>query len=73
MQAASDAVTARGLDPAAVADMVIKAIRDRQFYLVTTSAFDEAIRYRMEDILERRNPTPVDLLALATGDVNARA
>jgi NAD(P)-dependent dehydrogenase (short-subunit alcohol dehydrogenase family) len=73
MQAASDAVTARGLDPATVADMVAKAIRDRQFYLVTTTAFDEAIRYRMEDILERRNPTPVDLLALATGEVNARA
>lgn len=73
MQAASDAVTARGLDPAAVADMVVDAIRARQFYLVTTTAFDEAVRCRMEDMLQRRNPTPVDLLALATGDVNARA
>lgn len=72
MQAASDAVTARGLDPDAVAAMVIEAMIRRQFYLVTTTAFDGAIRVRMEDMLERRNPTPVDLLALATGDVNAR-
>lgn len=73
MQQASDAVTARGLDPAIVAGMVIDAIRGRQFYLVTTTAFDSAIRERMQDMLLRRNPTPVDLLALATEDVNARA
>jgi NAD(P)-dependent dehydrogenase (short-subunit alcohol dehydrogenase family) len=72
MQQASDAVTIRGLDPGAVADMVVKAIRERQFYLVTTNAFDRAIRDRMDDMLSRRNPTPVDLLALATEDVHAR-
>ncbi len=72
MQSASDQVTARGLDPSAVAGMVVEAIRARQFYLLTTTAFDGAIHACMEDMLLRRNPTPVDLLALATEDVNAR-
>jgi NAD(P)-dependent dehydrogenase (short-subunit alcohol dehydrogenase family) len=73
MQQASDAVTARGLDPVVVAEMVVKAVRDRQFYLVTTTAFDQAISDRMNDMLLRRNPTPIDLLALATEEVNARS
>jgi NAD(P)-dependent dehydrogenase (short-subunit alcohol dehydrogenase family) len=70
-RAAAANVTAGGLEPAAVAEMVVAAIRDRQFYLVTGRAFDGAIRDRMKDILERRNPTPVDLLALSQSDIDA--
>ncbi len=71
MRAAAAKITESGLKPAAVADMVVAAIRARQFYLLTTAAFDRAVRDRMEDILDRRNPTPVDLLALSRGDVDA--
>ncbi|GIL01827.1 MAG: short-chain dehydrogenase [Alphaproteobacteria bacterium] len=72
MRQAAAAVTTAGLEPETVAGMVVEAIRERRFYLITTAAFDSAIRTRMEDILARRNPTPVDLLALSKGDVGAR-
>jgi len=61
-----------GLLPAAVADMVVGAIRERQFYLLTTTAFDQAFRDRMEAILARRNPVFPDQLALSRGDVHGR-
>jgi NAD(P)-dependent dehydrogenase (short-subunit alcohol dehydrogenase family) len=54
--------------PQQVAEMVLQAIRGRQFYVVTTPAFDGAIRERMEAILERRNPRFPDLLALSKLD-----
>ncbi len=71
MRSAAAKVKSGGLLPDAVAEMVVKAIRDRQFYLVTTTAFDEAIRDRMEDILARRNPQFVDHLTLSKGEVDA--
>lgn len=66
------AVKAGGLMPDAVADMVIEAIRARQFYLVTTTAFDRAVRSRADDILARRNPVFVDQLTLSREDNDAR-
>ena len=47
-----------GLDPAQTAEMVLQAIRDRQFYILTHSEYDDVIRERMENILARRNPVP---------------
>lgn len=61
-----------GLAPAEVADMVVDAINARQFYLVTTSSFDGAIRDRVEDILDRRNPRPTDHIALSSGEIASR-
>ena len=61
-----------GLPPEAVADMVVNAIRNEQLYLLTTEAFDDAIRDRMECILERRNPHFPDVLALSQRDNEAR-
>jgi NAD(P)-dependent dehydrogenase (short-subunit alcohol dehydrogenase family) len=61
-----------GLLPDAVAGLVVEAIRARQFYLMTTTAFDGAFRDRMDAILARRNPVFPDQLALSRGDVHGR-
>jgi len=42
--------------PADVAEQVFNAVRRRQFYVITTTGYDDAIRDRMEAILARRNP-----------------
>jgi hypothetical protein len=46
-----------GLSPEAVADAVVTAIRNADFYILTHPEFKEAIRTRMEDILYERNPS----------------
>ncbi len=48
-----------GIPPSEVADTVFEAIRERRFYITTTHDFDDVIRQRMENILERRNPEPM--------------
>ncbi len=48
-----------GLDPLQVGDMVVEAIRNEQFWILTHEEYDGAIRTRVEDILARRNPTPI--------------
>ena len=47
---------ATGLSPERVAEDVFKAIRDEKLYILTHPEFKEAIRTRMENILEERNP-----------------
>jgi NAD(P)-dependent dehydrogenase (short-subunit alcohol dehydrogenase family) len=47
-----------GMPPARVADAVFAALRRDQFYIFTHPEGKEAVRRRMEDILEERNPTP---------------
>jgi NAD(P)-dependent dehydrogenase (short-subunit alcohol dehydrogenase family) len=49
----------KGLDPLVVGDMVVEAIRNEQFWILTHDEFDGLIRTRVEDILARRNPTPI--------------
>jgi NAD(P)-dependent dehydrogenase (short-subunit alcohol dehydrogenase family) len=44
------------MEPPEVADMVFRAIRERRLYVVTHTVFDDMIRRRMDNILERRNP-----------------
>ena len=46
-----------GMDPMAVADQVLDAVREERFWILTHPEADPAIRTRAEDILERRNPT----------------
>ena len=43
-------------DVATVAEMTFNAVRDNQFYLLTTDHFDGHIRERFAAMLERRNP-----------------
>jgi NAD(P)-dependent dehydrogenase (short-subunit alcohol dehydrogenase family) len=46
-----------GMPPAQVADMVFAAIREKKFYVFTHPELKDAIKIRMEDILQERNPT----------------
>ena len=46
------------MPPETVAARVVEGIRTQQFYILTHDHFDNTIRARMEDILERRTPTP---------------
>jgi NAD(P)-dependent dehydrogenase (short-subunit alcohol dehydrogenase family) len=48
---------ATGLTSETVADHVFNAISDEKFYILTHPEMKEAIRTRMETILEERNPT----------------
>ena len=60
MQFARQAV-ASGMPPQQVADIVFQAIRDEKFYILTHPEWKGAVRARMEDILEDRNPTNAGL------------
>jgi NADP-dependent 3-hydroxy acid dehydrogenase YdfG len=46
-----------GMPPVQVADAVFKALRQDQFYILTHPEDKEAVRTRMEDILQERIPT----------------
>jgi len=60
---------AGAISPEEVADQVFAAVSENQFYLLTTNAFDEEIRNRMQAILERRNPSFASLLELSKSDL----
>ena len=47
---------AAGIKPAEVAEMVLEAIRDDQFYVLTHPRFKKLIGLRMESILEGKSP-----------------
>jgi NAD(P)-dependent dehydrogenase (short-subunit alcohol dehydrogenase family) len=47
------------MPPAQVADAVFQAIREERFYILTHPEGKGWIRTRMQDILEERNPTPL--------------
>lgn len=51
-------VEEQGLEPSETAEMVLQAIKDEQFYILTHVEYDGVIRERMENILARRNPVP---------------
>ncbi len=48
---------AAGLPPAEAAAQVVDAIKRERFYVLTHPEFAPRVRERMDDILERRNPT----------------
>lgn len=52
------------LSPDQAADMAIQAVRDQRLYVLTTDAYDAAIRDRTDCILERRNPAFPDIREL---------
>lgn len=62
-QALADSVAA-GLGPEVMAQRVLDAIRDEQFYILSDEAWREAAHVRLDDIRAGRNPTfapPVNL------------
>ena len=46
-----------GMPPAQLADVVFKALREDQFYILPHPEIKESVRTRMEDILQERSPT----------------
>ena len=54
-------VVEAGMPPQQVANIVFQAIRDEKFYILTHPEWKEAMRVRMEDILQERNPTYVPI------------
>jgi NAD(P)-dependent dehydrogenase (short-subunit alcohol dehydrogenase family) len=51
-------VEEQGLPPERTAEIVLQAIKDEQFYILTHDDYDDVIRERFENILARRNPVP---------------
>jgi NAD(P)-dependent dehydrogenase (short-subunit alcohol dehydrogenase family) len=51
-----------GMPPSEVAEMVVDAIRNERFYILTHPGVKENVRKRMEDILEDRVPEPMALV-----------
>jgi len=49
-------LVAAGLPPEQVARRVVAAVKDERFYILPHPEFKAAIRARMEDVLEERNP-----------------
>jgi NAD(P)-dependent dehydrogenase (short-subunit alcohol dehydrogenase family) len=47
-----------GMSPGQVTAAVFEALRKDQFYILTHPEGKEAVRTRMEDILQQRNPSP---------------
>ncbi len=47
-----------GREPDDLAERVLQAVKDNQFYIITHDEYDDVIRERMENILTRRNPDP---------------
>jgi hypothetical protein len=45
-----------GRPPAEVAEIVIGAIRDEQFWITTTDEFDDILKTRLDGIMARTNP-----------------
>ena len=56
MEQAVRQLVAAGTEPAAIADRVLNAIMDDQFYILPHPEWKEQVRVRMEDIIEERNP-----------------
>ena len=44
------------MPPSQVADIVLQAIRDEQFYILTDRDWDERMKTRLDNVLNRRNP-----------------
>lgn len=72
LQAIAASLYAGAMSPEEVAEMAWQAVLDDRLYVLTTDSFDDAIRERMEAILERRNPQFATLLALSRRDVGER-
>jgi NAD(P)-dependent dehydrogenase (short-subunit alcohol dehydrogenase family) len=55
-QQMAEVFLAQGMPPADVADMVFDAVREERLYILTHETIKDALRRRVEPILEDRNP-----------------
>jgi NAD(P)-dependent dehydrogenase (short-subunit alcohol dehydrogenase family) len=53
-----ESLLASGLEPRRVGDLVLDAVREERFWILTHPAWKSMIRHRMENVLEERDPTP---------------
>ncbi len=53
-----ESLLASGLEPRKVGDLVLDAIREERFWVLTHPHWKSMIRHRMENVLEERDPTP---------------
>jgi NAD(P)-dependent dehydrogenase (short-subunit alcohol dehydrogenase family) len=53
-----ESLLASGLSPARVGELVLAAIHEERFWILTHPEWKGAIRHRLENILEERDPTP---------------
>ena len=60
MEQAFRQLVAAGTEPAGIADRVLTAIKDEQFYILPHPGWKEQVRTRMGDIIAERNP-PVEV------------
>lgn len=72
LQAIADNLYRNAQSPEEVASMLLDAVRKRQFYLLTSSNFEEQLRERFDAVLTRRNPQFANLLKLSKGDVGIK-
>ena len=49
-------MTGAGVDPAVVAELVLDAVRDGRFVIPTSPGYDDQIRHRAEQLLDRDAP-----------------
>ncbi|MDE2367851.1 MAG: SDR family NAD(P)-dependent oxidoreductase [Burkholderiales bacterium] len=70
LAAVADQLYRSAISPETVAEQVFEAVVDNRFYVLTTSAFDAAIRSRCEALLERRNPQFASVLSLVQSDLH---
>jgi len=61
MRAAMEQLIREGLPPAEVARMVVEAVREDRFYVLTHPEYVDAIRQRFEDVLAGRGVTPMTI------------
>ena len=52
------------MPPEEVADILMEAIREQRFYVLTHPGITAGVRTRMEDIIEQRNPSPQEPLEI---------
>jgi NAD(P)-dependent dehydrogenase (short-subunit alcohol dehydrogenase family) len=64
MQEMARFLIASGTPPAKIAECVFDAVRDGRFYVLPHPDWKDVIETRMQDILQERNPTPIDPQAL---------
>jgi NAD(P)-dependent dehydrogenase (short-subunit alcohol dehydrogenase family) len=55
-----ESMLASGLAPRKVGDLVLAAVREQRFWVLTHPEWKGAIRHRLENVLEERDPTPAN-------------
>ena len=53
-----ESLLAAGLAPTKVGELVLRAIREERFWILTHPEWKSSIRHRLENVLEERDPTP---------------